>query len=145
MTPRRYPDRPLLGVGGIVVQEDQVLLVQRAREPQKGLWSIPGGLVKVGETLAQAVRREVEEETGLRVEPVRLVEVFERIVRDGEGRVEYHYVVIDYLCKVTGGRLRPASDVDGVVWARRGELGVYPLTEGTAAVIEKAFDLAGQS
>jgi len=127
-------------VGGIVIREDSVLLVERGREPQKGFWSLPGGVVETGETLADAVRREVREETGLLVEPVAVVEIFERILRDAEGRVEYHYVLVDYVCTVAGGRLAPADDASRVGWFARGDLGSLRLTEGSLPVIEKAFD-----
>lgn len=127
-------------MGGIVICDNSVLLVERGREPQKGLWSLPGGVVETGETLEEAVRREVREETGLLVEPVAVVEIFERILRDREGRVEYHYVLIDYVCTVAGGQLAPADDASRVGWFGRGDLGSLRLTEGSLPVIEKAFD-----
>jgi len=136
---RRYPRHPLVGVGALVVRRGRVLLVERAREPKKGWWSIPGGLVECGEPLEEALRREVREETGLEVQPLRLVEVFERILRDPRGRLEYHYVLIDYLCRVTGGTLAPADDVSRAAWVAPAGLGGYRITEGTVAVIEKAF------
>jgi len=139
---RRYPAHPLVGVGAIILREDRVLLVLRDREPQKGYWSLPGGLLELGERIEDAVRREALEETGLVVEPVALVEVFERILRDAQGRVEYHYVLLDYLCRVTGGQEQAAGDARSLWWARRHELGTCRLTEGTLAVIEKAFRIA---
>jgi ADP-ribose pyrophosphatase YjhB (NUDIX family) len=116
-----------------------ILLVERGREPLKGYWSLPGGLVEPGEKLEEAVRREIQEETGLRVGPVRLFEIFERIMRDASGRAEYHYVLADYVCKVTGGELQAGDDVSRVEWARRSQLDQYRLTEGTREVIERAF------
>jgi mutator protein MutT len=136
---RRYPRRPIVGVGAIVVQRDRVLLVERGREPLKGTWSLPGGVVEVGEHLKDAIRREVREETGIEVEPLRLVEVFERIMPDESGRTEYHYVLIDYLCSVTGGKLKAQSDARQARWVPRAELASYRITEGTLAVIEKAL------
>jgi mutator protein MutT len=136
---RRYPERPIVGVGAIVVEGDRVLLVERGREPQKGVWSLPGGAVEVGEHLKEAIRREVREETGLEVEPVRMVEVFERIMPDESGRTEYHYVLIDYLCRVTGGELKAESDARQARWVPRAELASYKMTEGTLRVIEKAL------
>jgi 8-oxo-dGTP diphosphatase len=118
---------------------DRVLLVERGREPLKGWWSLPGGVVECGESLAEAVRREVREETGLEVEPAGIVEVFERIMRDEAGRPEYHYVLVDYLCRVVGGRLAAADDVSRVEWVRRRHLGDYRITQGSVPVIEKAF------
>ena len=117
---REFPEVPLLGVGAVLVHERRVLLVRRGREPLKGQWSLPGGLVEVGESLEAAVIREVAEETGLQVRPVELIELLDRIHRDGE-RVRYHYVIADYLCRVTGGELRAGSDADAVRWVERAE------------------------
>lgn len=140
---RRYPARPCLGVGALIFLEDCILLVERGTEPLKGWWSLPGGLVETGEKLGEAVRREVSEETGLRILPVEIVEVFERIMPDGDGQCEYHYVLIDYLCEVVGGTLRASSDVSRVEWVARAELASYRLTEGTLEVIEKGFRVRG--
>lgn len=127
-------------MGAIVIRDGCVLLVERGREPQQGYWSLPGGVVEVGERLEEALRREVREETGLAVRPVTVVEIFERILRDSEGRPEYHYVLIDYLCEVTGGEARAADDARRLEWVKRDELPRRRLTEGSLAVIEKAFD-----
>lgn len=136
---RRYPDRPILAVGAIIIEGGRVLLVERGQEPHKGLWSLPGGLVEIGEHLKDAVRREVSEETGLEIEPLSVFEVFERILRDEAGRPEYHYVLIDYLCRVRGGELKAASDAVRAVWVSRAGLPSYRITEGTQAVIERAL------
>src|SRR5260370_7785391 len=104
---RRYPQRPILGVGAIIIESDRVLLVERGREPLKGYWSLPGGVLEVGEKLADGLSREVMEETGLAIEPLSVVEIFERIMRDAAGVAEYHYVLIDYLCRVTGAAPQP--------------------------------------
>jgi ADP-ribose pyrophosphatase YjhB (NUDIX family) len=117
---REFPEAPLVGVGAVVVHEGRVLLVQRGREPLKGRWTLPGGLLEVGESIACGVAREVREETGLDVEPVELVELLDRIHREGE-RVRYHYVIADYLCRVVSGELKAASDADAVRWAERAE------------------------
>ena len=144
---RRYPKYPLLGVGGLVFRTSdagrEILLVERGRNPLKGYWSLPGGLVETGETLEEALLREVREETGLRVLPVRMFEIFERIMRDASGRTEYHYVLADYLCTVVGGRLRAGDDSSRVAWCTRARLGEYKLTEGTREVIERAFRARG--
>ncbi len=111
---------PLVGVGGVVVHQNRVLLVQRGNEPLLGQWSIPGGLIDVGETLREAVIREVKEETGLDVEPIELIELLDRIHRQ-DGRVRYHYVIADYLCRVAGGTLGAASDAAAARWVERAE------------------------
>jgi 8-oxo-dGTP diphosphatase len=114
--------------------------VERGKAPLKGYWSLPGGVVEPGEPLADAIRREVLEETGLDVRPLSVFEIFERIMRDAKGNPEYHYVLIDYLCKVTGGTLNAADDASRVRWVTRRQLAGYKLTDGTLAVIERAFD-----
>jgi 8-oxo-dGTP diphosphatase len=136
---RRYPSRPFLGVGALIFDADKILLVERAKEPLRGFWSIPGGIVETGEKLEEAIRREVREETGLEVDALSIFEIFERIMPDAEGRTEYHYVLIDYLCHVTGGRLEAASDVSRAAWVAKGDLHEYRVTEGTLAVVERAF------
>jgi mutator protein MutT len=138
---REYPDRPIVGVGGVVVHDGAVLLVQRAAEPLKGQWSLPGGAVELGETLVEAVQRELREETGLEVKVLDIVEVFERISRDAERSIRYHYVLIDYLCEPVSGAARAGSDVTAVAWARPEELASYQLTEKATGVIQKAFRL----
>ena len=137
---RRYPARPLVGVGALIFRRDRILMAQRGKEPLKGWWSLPGGALELGESLEAAVCREVLEETGLEVEPVKLFEVFERIIRDATGAPEYHYVLIDYVCRVVGGKLFPGDDVSAVEWVRRRDLAALQITEGTLAVIEKAFE-----
>lgn len=129
----------MLGVGAILCEGGRVLLVERAGEPLRGLWSLPGGVLEAGELLADGLRREIREETGLEVRVLELVEVFERILRDPEGRTEYHYVVVDYLCEQIGGQLRAGADASRAEWIERERLGEYRITSGTQAVIEKAF------
>jgi 8-oxo-dGTP diphosphatase len=136
---RRYPRHPLLGVGALILDRDRILMAERGGEPLKGWWSIPGGLVETGEALTEAICREVREETGLRVKPLGVVKIFERIMRDKMGAPEYHYVLIDYLCRMTGGALRAGDDVSRVEWVRRRDLAGMHITEGTLGVIEKAF------
>ncbi len=136
---RRYPARPILGVGAIVLDGNRVLLVERGKEPLKGYWSLPGGVLEVGERLEDGIRREVREETGLEVKPLGVVEIFERIMPDASGRPEYHYVLIDYLCRVLGGKLCAADDCRRAEWVARRHLGAYRITGGTLPVIEKAF------
>ena len=149
---REFPQSPFVGVGAVVVHEDRVLLVRRGSEPLKGHWTLPGGVLELGETVVDGVVREVREETGLLVEPLELVELVDRIhLETGReagreaGRVRYHYVIADYLCRVTGGELRAASDADAVQWVERAEwnshsaLGLDPIT---VRVIEKGWQRA---
>jgi ADP-ribose pyrophosphatase YjhB (NUDIX family) len=117
--------------------------VERGKEPLQGYWSLPGGCLETGETLEEGIIREVREETGLEIKPAAVVEIFERIIRDTRGAPEYHYVLIDYICRVTGGTLRAADDASRVEWVPRRKLGSYRITEGTLPVIEKAFNLRG--
>ena len=141
---REFPQAPLIGVGAVIVDEGRVLLVRRGREPLKGHWSLPGGLVEVGESLQTAVIREVEEETGLLVEPVELIELLDRIHREGD-RIRYHYVIADYLCRVTGGALKATSDADAVRWVERAEWNSHSalvLDPVTVRVIEAGWQRA---
>ena len=148
MKGRRYPAHPLPGVGALIfrgrARRGPILLVERGGKPLKGYWSIPGGLVETGESLDQAVRREVLEETGLRVKPVEMCGIFERIMRDANDRAEYHYVLFDYVCSVVGGKLKAGDDVARVEWVSRARLGDYLMTEGTLEVIERAYSGAGR-
>jgi mutator protein MutT len=139
---RKFPERPIVGVGAVVVGEKGVVLVKRAHEPLKGEWSLPGGAVEVGETLIEAVEREVREETGLHVRVGPVVEVLDRVHRAADGRVEYHFVLIDYLCSVTSGNLAQGSDAADVCWAALADLSKYQLAEPTTTVIAKALELA---
>ena len=126
-------------MGALIFDNEKLLIVERANEPFKGYWSLPGGIVECGEKLEQGIRREVLEETGLEVEALSVFEIFERIIPDGEGRIEYHYVLIDYLCRPIGGRLSAASDVSQVAWVTEQNLRDYRLTDGTLSVVERAF------
>ena len=137
---REYPKHPIVGVGGIVIDRGRALLIRRRKEPLKGEWSIPGGMLELGEEIAAGVRRELKEETGLDVEPLECILVFDRIARDG-ARVKYHYVILDYLCRKKGGRLRPASDVVDARWVRREDLPEYHLTELANTIILHAFEM----
>ncbi len=139
MLSREYPNFPLIGVGAVIVQNELVLLIRRGMEPAKGEWSIPGGLVNVGETLRDAAIREVLEETGLLIEPFQLVELVDRIFKDDLGRVRYHYVLADFLCHVRGGSLLAGSDAIEAKWFCRDELEELNLAEITLNVITKGM------
>jgi len=134
---RRYPDGPVVAVGGIVVKDGRVLLIRRGKEPSYGLWSIPGGAVNLGEELRAAARREVREECGIEIEVTEIVEVLDRVVRDSDGRIQYHYVLIDYLARWASGDPAPSSDVLEVRWVVPDDLSQYQMTQGTPDVIRK--------
>ena len=138
---REFPDRPIVGVGGVVVDADKVLIVKRAHEPRKGEWSLPGGTVELGETLVEAVRRELKEETGLDVEVGEVVEVFDRVHRL-DGRIQYHFVIVDYLCRPIGGTLAAADDAEDVAWVTGDELDRYGVNEFAARVIRRGLVMA---
>lgn len=139
---REYPQRPVAGVGGVVVRDGAVLLVKRAAEPLRGRWSLPGGVVELGETLEEAVVRELKEETHLTVRVLGLVEAFDRITRDSEGRTRYHYVLLDFLCEALDLNPVAGSDVDAVAWVRPEEFAAYELGPHAQRVCEKALAMA---
>jgi 8-oxo-dGTP diphosphatase len=132
---RRYPERPMVGVGAIILRDDQVLLVQRGKEPSYGKWSIPGGLVELGESLQEAVMREVREEVGLDVQVRDLVVALDRVILDQAGRIEYHYILLDFLCECDEGDPAPASDVLDCAFVPILSLSRYDLTRGTRQAI----------
>ncbi len=136
---RTFPERPIVGVGAVVVDGDRALVVRRATEPLKGEWSVPGGMLELGEKLKDGVVREVLEETGLTVEPVEVLDVFDSIFTDPDGRTRYHYVLIDYLCRVVSGTPAAATDVSDVRWIRETDLGDLGMRELTAGVIRKGL------
>jgi 8-oxo-dGTP diphosphatase len=138
---RKYPDRPYVGVGAVIVQDGRVLLVKRKYEPLAGQWSLPGGAVEVGETLEACLVREMLEETGLEVRVGPVVEVLDRITHDDGGRVLYHFVLVDYLCWPAGGALAADSDVAEVVFADPADLLRYKLTDKATAVVKRALEL----
>ena len=157
MTPTRpYPDRPVVGVGAVIyvtrdeavqagvreAPEQGVVLIKRRHEPLAGQWSLPGGALEVGETLEAAVARELLEETGLRVEVGPVIDVFDRIMLDAGRRVQYHFVLVDYLCRVAGGRLEPGTDAAAVVIADAAQLTAFDLTQKAQEVIARGIELA---
>ena len=139
---REYPERPFVGVGAVIAEGSRVVLVRRGSEPLAGQWSLPGGAVETGETLAACVVREMREETGLDVEVGPVIEVFDRITRDDQGRVQYHYVLVDYLCRPVSGTLQAGSDVDAAVWVEVSQLDAYRLADPATAVIRRGLELA---
>lgn len=156
MRKREYPESPLVGVGGVVIADERVLLVRRASEPMRGEWSIPGGLLEIGETIAEGVARELREETGLAVRVLELVEALDRIFYDGPADARaahdspaqprpaprYHFVILDYFCEVIGGELMAGGDASEAAFAAEGELATYRLSPVTVNVIRKGFAMA---
>lgn len=143
---REYPEQPVVGIGGVVIEGDMALLIRRGSEPLRGQWSIPGGTLEVGESLQAGVARELLEETGLAVRVLDLIEVFDRIFHEGKDggggsvkRPRYHYVIVDYLCERISGEARAGSDVTDVVYAKEEDLGKYHLTETATRVLRRAF------
>jgi 8-oxo-dGTP diphosphatase len=139
---REYPERPVLGVAGVVISHGRVLLIRRGHPPLEGQWSIPGGMLELGETVMEGVRRELFEETGIEARATQLVEVFERISLDDAGKPKYHFVVLDYLCERIRGEARAGSDAQEVFWAAETDLARYALTPEAENVIRKAFAMA---
>ncbi len=138
---REYPDHPIIGVGAIIIKGKKVLLARRGKEPGLGEWSIPGGAVKLGETLIEAVKREVHEEVNLGIRVGEVVEVLERIFHDPKGRVQYHYILVDFLCEHLSGKGKPSSDALEVQWVPLSEIPHQPLPGKTKRVIQKAFEM----
>lgn len=136
---REYPDSPLVGVGAVIIADGRVLLVKRGHPPLAGEWSIPGGVLEIGETMREAVVREAREETCLAVEPTELLGVYDRVLRDDDGLIRYHFVLIDFLCRVVDGKAEAAGDADEVRWFTPAEAGTLGLPEDTAEVVRLGF------
>jgi len=136
---REYPEHPVVGVGAVVVRNGRALIIKRAHEPRKGEWSLPGGLLELGESLQDAIRREIKEETTLDVVVGPIIETFDRVHRDDHGRIRYHFVIVDFVCWPTGGEAMPASDADGVAWVSFKEIDDYAVNAHAKAVIEKGL------
>ena len=143
---REYPDRPVVGVGGVIIDRGRTVLIRRGAEPLRGQWSIPGGSLELGETLEEGVARELLEETGLAVRVLELIEVFDRIYLENgaasaadKKKPRFHYVIADYLCELLGGAPRPGSDVTDLAFAQEHELANFQLTETATRVLKKAF------
>ena len=145
---REYPDRPVIGVGGVIIDRGRAVLIRRGTEPLLGEWSIPGGTLEIGETLEEAVRRELLEETGLEVRVLELIELFDRIYREpgpasaNDKGPRFHYVIADYLCELVSGEPRAGSDVTDIALAREEELPPFRLTEKATSVLRKAFAMS---
>jgi 8-oxo-dGTP diphosphatase len=150
---REYPERPIVGVGGVVIEDGQVLLIRRGNEPLIGQWSIPGGTLELGETMVEGTARELKEETGLEVSVMEIIEVFERInfgrgadetwtTQEERRRPRFHFVIVDYLCERISGKPVAGGDVIDVAWAGEDDLERFALTPTATRVIRKAFSMA---
>jgi 8-oxo-dGTP diphosphatase len=145
---REYPDRPVIGVGGVIINHGCAVLIRRGAEPLLGQWSIPGGAIELGETLEEAVRRELREETGLEVRVLELIELFDRIYVDDSStskdrkKPRFHFIIADYLCELLGGEPHAGSDVTDIAFAREDELAKFHLTEKATSVLKKAFAMS---
>ncbi len=138
---REYPAHPVVGVGAVVVRDGKALIIKRAHEPRKGEWSLPGGLLELGESLQDAARREIKEETSLDVEVGPVIETFDRVHRDDQGRVRYHFVIVDFVCWPNRGEAVPGSDAEGVAWVAPDEIDVYRVNAHAKAVILRGLDV----
>ena len=145
-SPREYPERPIVGVGGVLIENGKALLIRRGSEPLLGQWSIPGGTLELGETIVEGVARELLEETGIVVRVLDLIEVFERInpysppeTRDASLRPRFHFVIVDYLCERISGEAKAGGDAVDIAFAGENELPKYELTEAATRVLRKAF------
>jgi ADP-ribose pyrophosphatase YjhB (NUDIX family) len=145
MRGREYPERPLLAAAAVIMRGDEVVLVRRSRAPRLGEWSIPGGAVELGESLRQAAEREALEETALTVEASEILEVFESITPDAAGKINFHYVIVDFLCRLRSGELRAGGDASEAQWFTRSELNRLNLAESTLRVLSKGFELKAKS
>jgi 8-oxo-dGTP diphosphatase len=137
---REYPAHPVVGVGAVVVRDGRALIVRRAHEPRKGEWSLPGGMLDLGESLGDAARREVKEETGLDVQLGPIIETFDRVHRDAEGRIRYHFVIVDFVCWPDGGEAIAGSDAEAVAWVTAGEIDAYGVNAHAKEVILRGLN-----
>jgi len=144
-TSRRYPSAPVCAVGALIYRGSRILLVRHGKAPSLGKWSVPGGRLRLGETLEAAVIRETREETCLEVRPLRIGKVVEHLLRDERGDIEYHYVIVDYVCRIVAGLPQPASDASEVRFVEISDLSHWDMTEGTAQVIQEVFEGATET
>jgi 8-oxo-dGTP diphosphatase len=143
---REYPDHPVVAVGAVIVRNGRALIIKRAHEPRKGEWSLPGGLLELGESLQHAVRREIKEETNLDVDVGPVIETFDRVHRDGAGKIRYHFVIVDYVCWPRGGgEPMPGSDADGVAWVTAEEIEDHKVNAHAAAVLRRGLAFSASS
>jgi len=138
---RKYPNAPIVAVAALIYnKKGEILLVRRKAEPGRGLWSIPGGAVEVGEKLLDALKREILEETGLTIKPISIIDIAEVIKKDEDNRIKYHYIIIDYIAEVSSGILKPSTDVSDAIWIKVNKISEYKLTESLRKMIKKNID-----
>jgi 8-oxo-dGTP diphosphatase len=142
---REYPEHPVVGVGAVIVRDGRALIVKRAHEPRKGEWSLPGGLLELGESLVDAVKREIKEETNLDIEVGPVIETFDRVHRDDAGKIRYHFVIVDYVCWPITGDASPGSDAEEVAWVTASDIDSYNVNAHAKAVIERGLNYHRQS
>ena len=140
---REYPEHPVVGVGAVIVRDGRALIVKRAHEPRKGEWSLPGGLLELGESLVDAVKREIKEETNLDIEVGPVIETFDRVHRDAAGKIRYHFVIVDYVCWPITGDASPGSDAEAVAWVTASDIDSYNVNAHAKGVIEKGLRVLG--
>ena len=138
---REYPAHPVVGVGAVVVRDGKALIIKRAHEPRKGEWSLPGGLLELGESLQDAARREIKEETSLDIDVGPVIETFDRVHRDEQGRIRYHFVIVDFVCWANGGEAAAGSDAEAVAWVTADEIDGYQINAHAKAVILKGLEV----
>ncbi len=132
---RWYPSHPFIGVGALIVKDGRYLLIKRGKEPGKGKWSIPGGKVELGETLAEAIKREVLEECGIQIEIEKIFNIMDRILKDKDGKIKYHFVLIDYKAQYISGKARAYSDADDMKWVTAAEMSELDMNPETREII----------
>jgi ADP-ribose pyrophosphatase YjhB (NUDIX family) len=142
---REYPAHPVVGVGAVVVRDGKSLVIKRAHEPRKGEWSLPGGLLELGESLQDAVRREIKEETSLDIDVGPIIETFDRVHHDDQGKIRYHFVIVDFLCWASGGDAVPGSDAEAVAWVTAAEIDDYGINAHAKAVILRGLNYHQQA
>lgn len=136
---REYPELPIPGVAAVVIRNDAILLVKRGQEPSQGVWGLPGGVVELGETIEEAVSREVKEETGVDISPVRLLTVLDSVTKDESGKIRYHYILFEFLCKFLRGEPKASSDVQAAMWVSLNSLGSVNIMPWTRKFIYKIY------
>ena len=143
-TGREYPQRPIIAVGGVVIHDERALLIRRGQPPLEGRWSIPGGILEIGETITSAIERELKEETGISVRVLGLLEIYEKVLRDSDNRAQYHFIILDYMCEFVEGEAEAAGDVTDAAWVREEDLEKLQLTSAALRVVKKAFAFASR-